>query len=153
MVVTRTRYEELSILKAVESFLTTAGWTGITYTPGYQPEGTITNPQVSVTISPGNVTPLQLGRVADEDSLFTRTIVINAYMESEPRAQTIVDSIMDFMDLVCVDIKDPAGVVLGTLQVPNSQTILGAVLPPIMNMPKLMRYRGTVRGIYEAFYP
>lgn len=147
----RTRYEQRSALLALEAYLTTAGWSGITYRDGYQPDNTITNPQVVVTIPPKTIKELQLGRGGDK--LFAVRILVNAYMENEPRAQAIIDDIMDFMDTECIDIIDPDNDTLGYLQVPNSENILGEVLPPIMNVPKLLRWRATVRGDYEAFYP
>lgn len=147
----RVRYEQRSTLLALEAYLITAGWTGITYTDGYQPDKQITNPQVSVIFPPSTVKELQLGRGGDR--LFTRRIAVNAYMENEPRAQTIIDDIMDFMDLTCINIVDPSGTQLGTLICPNSETIRGEVFPPIMNVPKLMRYRAAVQGEFEAFYP
>lgn len=147
----RTRYEQRSTLLALESYLSTKGWTGITYTDGYQSDETITNPQVSVTIPPRNITELQLGN--NGDKTFNVVITVNAYMESEPRAQTIVDDIMDFMDETCVSITQPDGSNVGTLIVPNSETIRGQVFPPIMGTPKFLRWRGAAQGTFEAFYP
>lgn len=146
----RVRFEQRSVLAALEAYLTTASWSGITYSDGFQPDQVITNPMIAVTFPPSEIRELQLGRTADR--LFSRRILVNAYMESEPRAQTIVDDIMDFMDLVCVNITDENEVFKGTL-ICGSETIRGQVLQPVLSAPKSMRWRGVVSGQYEAFYP
>lgn len=149
----RVRYEKLSTEITLEAYLTSLGWTDITYRAGSQSDKTIEVPLISVVFAPTGVKELQIGKITGKDRLFNRPMVINAYMESEPRAETILDSIMDFMDETCIEIKDPGGTVIGTLQCNDSTTILGTVLPPILNNPKSMRWRGTVKGTFEAFYP
>jgi len=147
----RVRYEQRSTLLALETYLTTKGWTGITYTDGYQGDKTITNPHVAVTFPPSSIKELELGRVGGK--LFNRRILIDAYMENEPRAQTIIDDIMDFMDEACIEIVDPSGNTLGTLICSNSEAIRAEVFPPIMGNPKLARWRGAAQGPFDAFYP
>jgi len=147
----RVRYEKRSFLLALEVYLVSKGWTGITYTDGYQSDNPITNPQVDVRFPPSSFKDLELGGMGGK--LFTRLVLVNAYMENEPRAETIVDDIMDFMDLTCVNIVDPSGSTLGTLICPNSEKIRGEVFPPIMANPKLVRWRGAAQGPFEAFYP
>lgn len=149
----RVAYEQRSVLLALEPYLTSGGWSGITYTDGYQSDNTITNPQVSVTFLPSSPRELQMGRVTGEDRLFNRRVQVNAYMESEKRAQAVVDDIMDFMDLITVNIVDPSGNTNGYMLVPHSENIFGDVLPPLLNTPKLLRWRGVARGEYESFYP
>lgn len=147
----RVRYEQRSFLLALEVYLGTKGWTGITYTDGFQGDNTITNPQITVTFPPSGIKELELGRVGGK--LFARRILVNAYMENEPRAQTIVDDIMDFMDEACVDIIDPAGDNKGTLICSDSEKIRAEVFPPIMGTPKLLRWRAAAQGPFDAFYP
>lgn len=150
---TRVRYEQRSTLLALQAYLTAAGWTGITYSDGYQSDETIVNPQVTVTFPPSSIKVLQLGRVSGKDKTYTRRVQVDAYMESEPRAQSILDDIMDFMDETPISIKNEANVLLGSLVCYNSESILADTIPPFMETPKLLRYRGVVRGDYEAFYP
>ena len=147
----RVPYEQRSVLLALQSYLGTKGWNNVTYTDGYQGESTITNPQVTVTFPPSTITELQLGRGSDK--LYNRRVLVNAYMESEKRAQAIADDIMDFMDETCVDIVDPDGDTLGYLLCSNSENIRAETFPPILNNPKLIRYRAAVQGPFDAFYP
>ena len=147
----RVRYEQRSTLLAVEDYLTATGWFNITYTDGYQPETVINPPHVTVTFPPSNIKELQLGRGTDR--LYKRTILISAYMETEPRAQAIMDDIMDFMDLTCIEIKDPSDNFQGTLICPDSESITGQVFSPAYSDPKLLRWRASVTAPFEAFYP
>lgn len=147
----RIRYEQRSFLLALEIYLAGKGWTDVTYTDGYQSDNTITNPQISVTFPPSSIKELELGRMGGK--LFNRRILVNAYMESEPRAQTIIDDVMDFMDETCVDIVDPTGSTLGTLICSDSEKIRAEVFPPIMGTPKIERWRGAAQGPFDAFYP
>lgn len=147
----RVSYEQRSTLLALQTYLDGKGWQGITYTDGFQSDNTITNPQVTVTFPPSSIKELQLGRGTDK--LFNRRVLVNAYMESHPRAQAIVDDIMDFMDETCVEIVAPNGDSLGTLICSDSEAIRGEVFAPIMGQPKLMRWRGAAQGPFDAFYP
>lgn len=149
--VQRTAYEQRSALDALETFLTNRGWTNITYTDGFQPELAVTNPQVVVTLPPRSIKELQLGR--GDDKLFRQSLLITAYMENERRAEGIVDDIMDFMDLECIIINDHNDNYLGFMQCPDSELIQGQVFQPSMSAPKLSRWRGSVTGPFESFYP
>jgi hypothetical protein len=153
MAIAKTRYEQRSTLLALETYLTAAGWTGIKFDDGYQPEDQIVNPQVTVTFPPSRIKSLQMGRVAGKDKTYLRRMQIDVYMEDEPRTQTIIDDIMDFMDETCIFIKNESGVELGTLICDNSETIFGDTLPILTTNPKILQNRGVVRGEFEAFYP
>lgn len=153
MAIARTRYEQRSVLNEIQAFLTARGYTGITYTDGYQPENPIAPPQVTVTFPPSSPSPLQLGRVRGEESYYTRTVVVNAYMENEGRAQTIIDDIMDFWEFECVEIKDHNNNPLGTVQCDDIQSIVGQVFPPIMGATQSQRWRGAVTAPVKSFYP
>lgn len=145
-------YEQRSIMNALETYLTSKGWSGITYTDN-SGEETIANPQISVKVQTGSPTALQLGKSAGQDLLYRRTLNINAYMETEPRANAIVDTIIEFIEFMCPDIVDPVGTVHGYVRCVDDERILGQVFPPIMNDPKLIRYRAAVNAPIEAFYP
>lgn len=149
----KTRYEQRSTLDALEEFLDDRNYTGVTYTDGYQPEGAITPPQVTVTFPPSSPKTLQLGRVQGQESLYQRTIVVNAYMENEGRASSIIDDIMDFLEFTCIEIKDHQGNFLGNLICSDTEGILGQVFPPIMANPQSQRWRAAVSAPFEAFYP
>jgi hypothetical protein len=74
-------------------------------------------------------------------------------METEPRANAMVDTLIEFVEFMCPDIVDPSGNVLGYVRCSNDDQILGQVFDPIMNEPKLMRYRAAVTAPIESFYP
>lgn len=153
MAVQKTRFEQRSVLNALNTYLTGLGYAGITYTDGYQPEGTIIPPHVTVTLPPSGPRSLQLGRIQGADSFYRRTIVINAYMENEGRASSIVDDIMDFMEFTCVEIKDNNNTSLGTTQCASTDGIVGQVFPPIMGDTKNLRWRGAVTAPFDSYYP
>lgn len=151
--VDKLRYEQRSTLDALESFLTSRGYTGITYTDGYQTDTTIKPPHVTVTLPPSGPRQLQMGRVAGQESLFQRSLVINAYMENEGRAQAILDTLFEFLEFACVEIKDHLGNTLGTFQCSDYDGMLGQVFSPIMNTPQNVRWRASVTAPFQSFYP
>jgi hypothetical protein len=149
----RTRYEQRSILDALETYLSAAGFSDITYTDGYQPETPITPPQVTVTLPPSSPVELQLGRVRGQESLYARSVVVNAYMETEGRASAVIDAVMDFFEFECVVIKDHLDAELGTIQCNRVRNIVGEVFPPMMMNPQNLRWRGAVTAPMESYYP
>jgi hypothetical protein len=138
-------------LDAVEDFLTAKGYTNLVYTDGYQPDTIVQSPHVAVSMPPTSQTELQLGR--GDERTYTRLVTINAYMENEGRASDVVDALMEFLDEVCVVIRDHTGAELGTMIVYDTESIRGEVIPPIMNVPEELRWRGTAQGRYESYYP
>lgn len=149
----RVRIEQRSTLDELEDFLTARGYSGLTFTDGYQPEVVITPPHVTVTVAPSSPKTLELGRVQGQNSLYQRSIVVNAYMENEGRATSIMDAVMDFMEWTCVDIVDHTTTNHGTLICNDIDGILGQVFPPVMTMPQNTRWRAAITGPFEAFYP
>jgi hypothetical protein len=149
----KTGFEQRSILNELKTFLESRGYIGMTFTDGYQPEAPITPPQITVTFPPSSPVELQLGRTRGSESLYRRTVLINAYMETERRATDIIDEIMDFLEFECVDIKDPQDTFLGYVQCNAVQAIVGQVFPPVMGDPKNIRWRGAVTAPMESFYP
>lgn len=146
-------FEQRSILEELQTFLTSKGYTGITYSDGYQPEAPITPPQITVTFPPSSPVELQLGRVRGQESLYRRSVVVNAYMQTEHQATDMIDQIMDFLEFECVEIKDPLDNPLGTVQCNQVQAIVGQVFPPIMGDPRNVRWRGSVTAPMESYYP
>lgn len=149
----KTYFERRSLRNALEQYLVAAGWAGTnapTYGEGFQSDETIGTPLVAITIVRPVRVSLQLG---NGEKMFNRTIQIDCYMETEPRAMAITDDISDFMDVIPINIVDNASVVLGSLICQDTESIYSEILPPILNNPKVIRWRGIVRGTYEAFYP
>lgn len=149
----RRTYEKRSLGDALQTYLTSKGWTTITYADGYKSQATVKNPQVTITMPPSTIKELQLGRIEGGARMFSRRIQVDAYMESEPRADAIIDDIMDFIDLVPVSIVDPTATVLGTLICYNTESIYGETLPPATSLPTVLKWRGVVRAEMEALYP
>ncbi len=144
-------YEIRAIRNQLDDYLGTQGWTGIEYREGFKSEKVITIPTISVRYLPGNKESMQLGGKDGED-LLRRVVQIDCYMETEDRAGAAVDDAMDFFDLETVLIKDPDDTVLGTIICPNSQTIYGEVIPPLLTDPIVKRWRGVVRATLETHY-
>lgn len=144
-------YEIRAIRDAIDDYLGTAGWSGIDYREGFKSEKVITVPSLSVRYLPSTKEPLQLGGKGGED-LIRRVVQIDCYMETEDRAGAIVDDVMEFFDLETIVIKDPDDTVLGTIICPNSLTIYGEVVPPLMSDPIVKRWRGIIRATLETHY-
>jgi hypothetical protein len=152
----RVRYEQRSALLALQTYLESAGWAGInalTYRDGYQSEETIEPPMVAITFPPSRIKVIQMGRVSGQDRVYTRRMQVDVYMEDEPRTQALLDDIMDFMDEICIFIENENNQELGTLICHDSESIYADTVPPFMANPKNLRYRGVVRGEFEAHYP
>lgn len=146
-------YERRAFRTALEQYLIDAGWTGtndLVYSEGFQSDDSITNPQVAISIVRPSRAALQLG---NGEKLFRRVFQVDCYMETEPRAMAITDNISDFMDLVPMNIVDQSSNILGSLICQDTESISSEILPPILGNPKVIRWRGIVRGTFEAFYP
>jgi hypothetical protein len=72
-------------------------------------------------------------------------------MESEPRADAVSEVIADFIEKTTISIKDQNNNELGTLT-SDSDTITWQTVPPIMNKPKIIRWRAIIRVTYHAYY-
>jgi hypothetical protein len=146
----RKYYERRSLRNALNTYLTSKSWTDITYREGFANEETITVPLVAVHFLPTNSVPLQIG--SGSEKLFKRVVQIDAYMESEPRADAICDDIMDFLDIVPVSIVDATSAMLGSLICQDTGSIYSETFAPILPNPKVIRWRGIVRATLEAHY-
>lgn len=141
-------FERRSLRLALETYLANAGWTGLTFDEGFMSQQTIQVPLVTVEIVKPNKKSLQLGG----SETFKRIFQIDCYMESEPRVIRLNDDIMDFMDLIPIVIADNNSNVLGSLICQDTDSINSETMPPVLVNPKLTRWRGITRGIYEANY-
>jgi hypothetical protein len=148
----RRLYEKRSFGVALIDFLEDLGWMNLTYSDRNKSTA-IKPPEIAVTMPPSSKRELQLGRQEGQDSVFKRIIQVDAYMESEERADAIIDDIMDFIDLTPVIITDPGNNDIGTFICQDSETIFGESLPPITTDPAIGRWRGIVRAQMEAHYP
>jgi hypothetical protein len=149
----KTYFERRSFRLALEHFLTDHGWVGSnapTYAEGFQSDDAITTPLVAITLVRPTNMALQLG---NGEKLFRRIFQVDCYMETEPRAMAITDDICEFMDVVPMNINDNQSNILGTLICQDTESIYSEILPPILNSPKVIRWRGVARGTYDAFYP
>jgi hypothetical protein len=145
--------EVRAIRLALESYLSAAGWTGITYSEGYDNTATIKNNQINIIMMDSGPEELQIGRVDGGERLFNRIIQIDAYMKSEKQADAISDTIIDFIDLVPVAIIDSNSTALGSIICQDTDSIQSRNMPPILTNPTLLRWRNISRANYEAFYP
>lgn len=149
----RRPYEKRSVGQALQTYLNNLGWTSLKYAEGFQSEDTIENPQITVRFVPSSIKNLQIGRVEGGDRVFIRRVQVDAYMESESRVDAIIDDIMDFIDLIPVQITDLNSNNLGTIICYDTESIYSETLPPLTTLPKLLRWRGIVRAEMEAHYP
>jgi hypothetical protein len=151
-VAAKTYYERRSFRNALKTYLESKGWpTDLRYEEGFQTDAAITTPLVAIHFLPSEKRALQLAPM--EENTYRRTIQVDCYMESEPRAMAICDDIMDFMDLIAITILNENAVNLGTLICFDTESINSEILPPNLGNPKVIRWRGVIRGGFEAHYP
>lgn len=153
----RRTYEKHSLGLALQSYLSDVGWTGVTFQESGNNQKQLSNPQITVSFVPrSSRVALQLGSAgsgSSEQSTFERIVQFDAYMETEKRAETIIDDIMDFAELETVSIIAPSGDTVGYMIVQDSESIYGDTLPPAGENPRIMKWRGVVRATYESYYP
>lgn len=145
-------YERHSLANALGTSLNTDGWQIGQVREGFQSEEDIQPPMVAVHFLPSKYMETQLGRSIVTDKSFERRIQVDCYMETEPRAMTIGDSVMDFLDGMFISIVDPAGTIVGNLWVPDSETILTEIIPPRATEVRINRWRSTTQATLEADY-
>ncbi len=145
-----TLFEIRALNLALQTYLSGLGWSGITFKEGYRSTDTITVPTIAYKYLPSRKTPFQLGTTSEK--LVRRVIQITAYMESESRADQIIDDIMDFIELTPITIIDSTSAVLGTLNCIDTASIYGEAIPPLLTNPKSIQWRGVVRATLEAYY-
>ena len=143
--------ERRSLRNELETYLGTAGWTGLTFTEGWDNDNTITNPQVNVYFVTKEKQELEMGRTTTART-FPRLVQIDCYMESESRASAIGDDVMEFMDLAAIPIKDFQSNFLGTMICVNTEQISAVTQPPIETNPALLHWRAIIRGPFLAHY-
>lgn len=150
---TRTLSESRSFRTNLSTYLTsTAGWAGLNFSEGWDTID-IENPLVNVYVLDGIKDTLELGDIGTH-KLFERIIQIDCYMESENRVRALCEDVMDYLDAVSLTINDvqtTSGI--GYAVFPNSEMITATFIPPEFNDPEVLRWRGVVRGKYEAYYP
>lgn len=144
--------EMRSFRLALDTFLTSKGWTGLTLKEGFGFDETIATPLLALTEMPFRSEELQLGRDASKEKLLKRVFQVDAYMESEHRVKAIWDDIEDFMDLEVVTVKDIATDTELGYMVCDTESIRGETVPPNLVNPKVIRWRGIIRGTYEIAY-
>lgn len=144
------KLEIRSLRNSLTTYLASASWTGLQFSEKFG-EDTVTVPLIAIHYLPSAGKNLQLGGKGNE-KLYQRVIQIDAYMETEDRADAIVDDVMDFFDLVSVVIVDQSNQPVGSLICQNSDTIYGDTLAPILDNPKVTRWRGIIRATVEAHY-
>lgn len=145
--------EQRAIRVGLASFLQGKGWTNLNYEEGWG-ERDIEKPLVNVYILDDGKSAIELGHIASTHKLFNRTAQIDVFMESESRVKTLCDDIMDYIDLTSftiIDLFTTSGV--GYLTFPDTNSIRSNFLPPSFNNPEILRWRGSVRGDIEAYYP
>lgn len=146
----RKYFERRSLRNELSTYLTGLGWSDVTYREGFQNEETVSIPSVAVHFLPGNNKAFQIGDTGER--LFKRVVQIDCYMETEHRADAIADDIMDFFDLESVDIINNVSANLGALVCQDTESIYSDTMRPIMENPKLLRWRSIVRATLEAHY-
>lgn len=145
--------ETRSFRNNLNTHLTNSGWSDLNYSEGWE-EINIENPLLNVYIFDGAKASIELGYQFDSHKLFERILQIDCYMESEDRVRTLCEDVMDYLDSVSLDIVDiqtTSGI--GYAVFPDSETITANFLPPSFNNPEILRWRGVVRGQFEAYYP
>lgn len=144
--------ERHSLAAAVKTSLLSVGWSIDYIREGFKGEGTIIPPMVSLYFLPSNYVEFQMGHQTSERT-FARRVQFDAYMETEDRAIAIRDAIGDILDTLFINITDPLNSnILGTLHVPDSETIRLDTMPPLLTDPKIKRWRGIVQATVQADY-
>lgn len=146
--------ETRSFRNALKTFLESASWSDLTFSEGWS-ELDVTNPLVNIYIGEEGKTELEMGRTTTH-KLFMRFAQVDVYMESEDRVRTICEDISDFMDTSSIEIRDitsASGYLIGYMTCYNTEGIQSDLIPPIINDPEIIRWRGIVRAPYEAYYP
>lgn len=140
-----------SFRNALDTYLTSAGFSGLDFREEF-PSTTITVPSVAIHYLPTNKKAMQIGGKSGGEDLLSRTIQVDVYMESKDRADVIVESIMDFIELTSIAIVDKDTNTVGSLICWDDDKIYGDTLAPILTNPQLLRWRGIVRAPMEAHY-
>lgn len=141
--------EQKAVISDLSTYLASAGWSNLTFTDGWN-EIDITNPLINVYIIDMGPKSLGLGKTAER--LYDRILQIDVYMEREDRVLSIQQDIVEWMDRSIV-IKDLDDTSVGSFTLTFDENITTATSPPELNNPQILRWRGIVRGDFEAHYP
>lgn len=142
--------ERRCVRVALTTWLNARGWTTVDYAEGFQSSATIFVPLVAVHFLPGNVKPFQIGNTTEK--LYNRVVQVDCYMESEDRADGIMDDVMDFFDVTPIAIVDHNSTTLGSIICQDSESIYGEKLRPNLSEPKILWWRSIIRCTMEAHY-
>ena len=146
-------YERHSLALALQPYLVGQGWTGITEIfEGWPTDNDIAVPMVSLYFLPSRQTELQMGRSTTSQKSYLRAIQFYAYMETEDRADSIIEDIADFLDQETIAVVAPDTSVLGSMFVENSETITTNSLPPNLVQSKVIRWRGICQAQLGVYY-
>lgn len=144
--------EQRSIRVTLSGYLYAHGWSSLHFSEGWD-EMDIEKPLVNTYVLDVRKENLELGYQASTNKLYKRIAQIDIFMESEARVRTLCEDIMEFMDESSISIADTfttSGI--GYLSWPNSESISSVFFPPVINDPEVLRWRGSVRGHFEAYY-
>lgn len=145
--------ETRSFRTSLSGYLATAGWAGLNYSEGWD-EIDIEKPLINIYVLDGIKQSLELGYQATNHKLYERILQMDCYMETEDRVRALCEDVMDYLDGVTLNIQDNTTTSgIGYAVFPHSETITAAFIPPMYNNPEILRWRGVVRGKYEAYYP
>lgn len=144
--------ETRTIRNGLYSYLPSIGWT-VAFSEGWA-EMDIEKPLVNVYIIDGGKQNLELGRTTTTHKLFNRLVQVDVFMESEDRVRAVCEDVMEYLDAASLQVNDiltTSGI--GYISFPETDSITSIFFPPIVNDPEILRWRGSVRGKFEAWYP
>jgi hypothetical protein len=142
--------ERKAVRDALETYLISKGWV-VTYREGFPVGNQVVVPMVAVHfVDPQRALSLQLGRT--QEKLYSRDLQFDCYMDSENKADSIADDVMDFVDEVPIYIVDKmSGLTVGSL-ISNTESISSYTVPPDLQIEPINRWRAIIRGTYDAHY-
>lgn len=144
-------YEKYAVASALATYLQGKGWTTITEVKrGFQSDVPVTVPAVSIYFLPSRFDELQMGR---NQPAFKRRVQVDAYMETEERAESIGDDIGAFFDEETVNVVDAdSSSIIALVRCYDSNTIVMDTLPPNMTDAKVKRWREVVKATLDVNY-
>lgn len=145
--------EASALSSSLTSHLTTLGYGSIPIHSGFAVGEQITPPLISMYFLPSGPEPFQLGDTTEK--LYRRVTQFDIYMESQSMVSLIVDILMDYIDTMAVYIYDPLqnDASVGSITCQNTDSIYGQIVTPNYEKPKVIRWRGIVRGTLDMHYP
>lgn len=148
----RVASETRSLRSGLNAHLATVGWPSLNFSEGWDSLD-IETPLVNVYVIDGGKENLELGK-SNQHLLFRRMVQIDVFMESEDRTRSLCEDVMEYLDYTSFQINDiltTSGI--GYLSFPDTESITSIFFPPVVNNPEILRWRGSVRGRFEAYYP